>query len=132
MISTQDRYIGITKIENELAYVNKDKSTCVCASDIAGFIDEYYPELFESIASDDKAYARFNWLIETTKYYSYAEIAADYMADIDCLDGCKTFNDYDPYKQIALDFGYETFEEFEQYALIISDSAIDGFLVMGY
>ena len=86
MITLQDRYIGITKLENKLSYIDYDKSTKVCASDIAQFFDEYYPELFEYIASDDRAYANFNYRLDVLNYFSFAEIAADYLADNDNLN----------------------------------------------
>ena len=123
MITLQDRYIGINKIEKALNYINEDKRTCVCASDIAQFIDEYYPEMFENIASDEKAYAHFNYMMDVMRYYSFTEIAEDYLADHDNL------NNYSFFNQLALDFGYDNFDEFSEYYLTIYDSALDGVLV---
>lgn len=128
MISTQDRIVGICEMEKQFEYVNDDKRTKICASDIAQYFDEYYPELFETIASDDKAYASFKWLLETSTYFSFAELAADYMADNDNM------NNYSSFNTLAHNFGYDTFDEFEYYsdANVFCDSALDGFIVMGY
>lgn len=123
MITLQDRYIGITKIEKALHYINDDKKTCVCASDIAQFIDEYYPEMFEGIASDDVVYSFFNYRIETMRYYSFKELVIDFLADNENL------NAYNANQVLALNHGYDTFEEMKNDYLIICDCAIDGYLV---
>ena len=124
-VTIQDRYIGIHSIEEELSYVNDDKRTPICASDIAQFIDEYYPEMFEGIASDIKAYRRFNLTVELMAYYSYAEIAQDFHADFDTLAG------FNPLHVLALNYGYDSIAEFERDYTVICDNAIDGFLVIG-
>lgn len=125
MITLQDRYIGITKLENKLSYIDYDKSTRVCSSDIAQFFDEYYPEFFESIASDDRAYANFNYRLDVLRYFSFAEIAADYLADNDNL------NQYDFLTVLANNHGYENIEEMELDYIVICDVAIDGAIVIG-
>ena len=125
MITLQDRYIGITKIENALEHINYDKSTCVCASDIAQFFDEYYPELFEGIASDDRAYAAFNYKIETIAFHSFYEIAGDYLADNNTING------YDFADTLAKEYGYDNIEEMNRDYLVFIDYAIDGAIVFG-
>lgn len=125
MITLQDRYIGITKLENKLSYIDYDKSTKVCSSDIAQFFDEYYPEFFESIASDDRAYATFNYRLDVLHYFSFGEIAADYLADNENL------NQYDFLNVLANNHGYENIEEMERDYIVICDVAIDGAIVIG-
>ena len=125
MITLQDRYIGITKLENELSYIDYDKATKVCSSDIAQFFDEYYSEFFESIASDDRAYANFNYRLDILHYFSFGEIAADYLADHDNING------YDFMTVLANNHGYENIEEMECDYIVICDVAIDGAIVIG-
>lgn len=125
MITVQDRYIGITKLENKLRFVNEDTSTKICASDIAQFIDEWYPEFFEFIASDEKAYNLFNKSLDRMNYYSFGWIESEYLAD----NG--NFINYDRNKVIAEYYGYETFEEMENDCTVFCDVAIDGYLVIG-
>lgn len=125
MISLQDRYIGVTKIENALTYVNNDKTTKVCASDIAQFIDEYYPELFEDIASSDERYSDFNYRLDVMRYYSFGEIAADYLADRENM------NEYSFFDTLAQEHGYDSYREMMSDYLVICDSAIDGAIVIG-
>lgn len=125
MITLQDRYIGITKIENKLSYLDRDKSTSVCASDIAQFFDEYFPELFESIASDDEAYSIFNSRLDVLNYFSFAEIAADYIADYG------TFATYDFWTVLANNHGYDNIEDMSRDYIVICDAAIDGAIVIG-
>lgn len=125
MITLQDRYIGITKLENKLSYIDRDKSTKVCASDIAQFFDEYYPEFFEAIASDDEAYAIFNSRLAVLNYFSFAEISADYIADYN------TFATYDFFTVLANNHGYDNIEEMERDYIVICDAAIDGAIVIG-
>ena len=126
MISIQDRYIGISKIEKALIAVNADKSTYVCSSDIAQYFDEYYPELFENIASNDKAYALFNYRMETIKHYSYSFLASEHLANYDNL------NNYSPFKTLADYYGYDSFNEMNLDYLVFYDSALDGFIVFDY
>ena len=121
----QDRYIGITKLENKLQYVNNDKTTKVCASDIAQFIDEFYPEFFEFIASDEKAYNCFNERLDNMNYYSFGWIASEYLADNE------NFKNYDSDKVIAEYYGYETLIEMMKDCIVFCDAAIDGYLVIG-
>lgn len=123
MITIQDRFIGIKMIEESMAYVNDDKTTCVCASDIAQFIDEYYPEMFECIANNETIYRSFIYRIETMHYYSFAEISADVLADFNCL------TTFDIEKTLANNYGYDSIEEMQRDYIIIVDVAIDGFLV---
>lgn len=123
-VTIQDRYIGIHSIEEELSYVNDDKRTPICASDIAQFIDEYYSEMFEGIASDIKAYRGFNLSVYLMAYYSYTEIAEDFYAD-------ETNEPYNPMHVLALNHGYDSIAEFERDYTVICDNAIDGFLVIG-
>lgn len=125
MITLQDRYIGITKLEKTLTYVDNDKSTKICASDIAQFFDEYYPEFFEFIASDDRAYANFNYRLDVMHYFSFGEIAADYLADHNNM------NEYDFWTVLANNHGYENIEEMERDYIVICDVAIDGAIVIG-
>lgn len=125
MISLQDRYIGITKLENKLSYIDYDKSTRICSSDIAQFFDEYYPEFFEFIATDNRAYATFNYRLDVLNYFSFTEIAADYLADNDNLNG------YDFMTVLANNYGYENIDEMERDYIVICDVAIDGVIVIG-
>ena len=125
MITIQDRFIGMKKVEERLSYVNDDKTTCICASDIAQFLDEWYPEFFESIASNEDAYFRFNYSIQDMHYHSFAEISADVLADSDCL------TTFDMEKTLANNYGYDSIEEMQRDYIIIVDVAIDGFLVIG-
>lgn len=123
MVTIQDRFIGIRMIEERLAYVNDDKTTCVCASDIAQFIDEWYPELFETIASDEIAYRRFVATVQIMFFHSFTEIATDVLSDSDCL------TTFDMEKTLANNYGYDSIEEMQRDYIVIADVAIDGFLV---
>ena len=123
MITLQDRYIGITKIEKALEYVNKDKTTCVTSSDIAQFFDEYYPEFFEEIATNDKAYANFNYRMETIRHYSYQFLASEHLANYDNM------NNYNAFQTLAEYHGYDSFKDMCEDYLIITDCALDGFVV---
>ena len=71
MATIQDRYIGVNKLENALQFVNSNETTKITASEIAQFIDEYYSEFFDFIASDKIAYNVFNYRLELMHYYSY-------------------------------------------------------------
>ena len=125
MITSQDRYIGIHKLEETFKFVNNDKRTKITSSDIAQFIDEYHAEMFEDIASDWRAYAHFDYLMEVGQYYSFEELAQDWLADYD------TMSAYNPNTALSNNHGYDTIDEMERDYLIICDSAIDGFLVFG-
>lgn len=125
MVTLQDRYIGITKIENKLSYLDHDKSTSVCASDIAQFFDEYFPELFESIASNEEAYAIFNSRLDVLNYFSFTEIAEDYIADYG------TFATYDFCTVLANNHGYDNIEDMMCDYIVICDAALDGAIVIG-
>lgn len=123
MVTIQDRFIGIRMIEERLAYVNDDKTTCVCASDIAQFIDEWHAEFFEDIASNEFAYRRFVATVQTMFFHSFTEIAADVLADSDCL------TTFDMEKTLANNYGYDSINEMQRDYIVIVDVAIDGFLV---
>ena len=126
MISIQDRYIGVTKLEKALASVNDDKTTCVTSSDIAQYFDEYYPELFENIANNDRAYATFNYRMETIKHYSYQFLATEHMATYN------TMNNYNPFDTLSNYYGYDCFEEMDKDYIVITDCALDGFIVFDF
>lgn len=123
MVTIQDRFIGIRMIEEHLSYVNYDKTTCICASDIAQFIDEWHAEFFENIASDEFVYRRFVATIQSMFFHSFAEIATDVLSDSDCL------TTFDMEKTLANNYGYDSIEEMERDYIVIVDVAIDGFLV---
>ena len=123
-ITSQDLIVGQKLIEEYLENVNNDKTTKICASDIGQFLGEYYPEMFENIASDNRAFDNLNATLRySTNYFSFGWLATEWLANYN------TMSNYNPQRIIAEFNGYDSFEEFESYAMIICDSAIDGYLV---
>ena len=123
MIKEQDRIIGIALIENTFSFVNDDKRTKVCACDIANFLDEYYCEMFENIANDDNQFEQLKYELELASYYSFTELAEDYLADYN------TVFHFDPLYTLAQNYGYDNIDDFLDDYAIIEDVAIDGIIV---
>lgn len=125
MPTLQDRFIGIKEIIKKFSYIDDDKSTKICAFDIAEFFDHWYPELFVSIADDSKAYAKFKTRLYSMNYFSFAEISEDYLADYN------TMATYDFFTVLANNHGYDNIEDMEVDYIVICDVEIDGAIVIG-
>lgn len=120
-ISAADRSIGIYLIESNL-HVDR-RYTLVTSADVAQFIDEYYPEMFEGISTNEKAYVSFIERLDTMAHYSFAELAIEYLAD----EG--TVFDYEPLFVLATLQCCNSVDELEENFFVICDAALDGYLV---
>ncbi len=118
--TAKDIIKGITFIKETFASVNENKTTKICANDIANYIAEWYPEAFENISTDYNAFARFEYSFGHAHYYSFTEMAIELLAN----------NETDYYACLAYDYGYDSFDEMCNDYLVLCDVAIDGFLVL--
>ena len=120
MLTRQDEIIASYLINRYLGHVNNDKRTPITTSEIAQYICEYYPEMFENIASNENVFKHVSEWLEYAKYISLTELAEDMLAD----ERITTYEN-----MLANNFGYSSISELEQDYMVIYDSAIDGYLI---
>lgn len=120
-VTIQDRIIGMYLIESDIT--TDRRYTKVTSAEIAQFIDEYHSEMFENIASDFTCYHWFEFLLQHMTHFSYQELEIEWLADN------RPISQYSPYSVLAELYSYDSFEDMQKDFTVISDCAIDGFLV---
>ena len=120
-VTIQDEIVGLSLIE---ANIETDRRyTKVTSAEIAQFIDEYYPEMFENIASDYQCFHWFEFTLVHMAHFSYQELEIEWLADN------RPISQYNPYSVLAELYCYDSFEDMQKDFTVINDSAIDGLLV---
>lgn len=120
-VTNQDRIVGMYLIESDIA--TDRRYTKITSAEIAQFIDEYYPEMFENIASDNRCFSWFEFLLQHMTHFAYQELELEWLADN------RPISQYNPFKVLAELYCYDSFEDMQKDFTVISDCAIDGFLV---
>ncbi len=120
-VTIQDEIIGMKIIEETVT--TDRRYTCITSAEISGFICEWYPEMFENVASDEETYYRFIERAECMEHFSYQELEIEWLADN------RPISQYSPYSVLAELYCYDSFEDMQKDFIVINDTAIDGFLV---
>lgn len=121
MLTLQDEIIASHLIRKRFYNLQYDKRTPITANEIAQYLCEYYPEMFENIASSDIVLKHVSQWIENANYHSFTELSEDILAD----ETPQTFE-----MVLASNYGYDSFDEFELDYSVICDNAIDGYIVL--